>query len=118
MKLKENFKVSRKDFLIKTSMIGISFVLGSNLVQCKKEEQKEQAQKTGPHCDDTNGLSKEDIEQRKNLQYTDHTPKADQKCENCALYVVAEGNSPCGKCNLIKGPVSPLGWCTSWVPKA
>lgn len=117
MNNEQKSKISRKDFLIAGSLTTISLLVGTNIISCKKEEKKEEAQ-SGPKCDDTTGLSKEDIEQRKNLQYTDYTPKPEQRCENCALYVAAEGNSPCGKCNLIKGPVSPKGWCTSWVPKA
>ncbi len=117
--MKHQNQISRKDFLIKTSIAGVSLILGSHLVQCKQEEKSmEKAQNKGPKCDDTTGLTQEEIEQRKNLQYTDYSPEPNKKCNNCALYVVAEGNSPCGKCNLIKGPISPEGWCTSWVPKA
>lgn len=107
--------LSRKEFLKRAGIVGATLVVGPAVFQaCKQEEKKAQ----GPKCDDVTGLTPEEIEQRKNLQYTDNSPDPNKLCQNCALYVLPEGNSPCGKCNLIKGPVSPMGWCTSWVPKA
>ncbi|MCS7204797.1 MAG: high-potential iron-sulfur protein [Leptospiraceae bacterium] len=109
-------EITRKEFLKQVGIVGSTILFGPMIISnCKPEEK--QAQK-GPICDDVTGLTQEEIEQRKNLQYTDFTPDPSKLCENCALYVLPEGNSPCGKCNLIKGPVSPKGWCTSWVPKA
>ncbi len=112
-------KITRKNFLVKTGVVGISLLGASSLIQyCKKEEQKtQQTVQEGPKCDDVTGLQPEEIEQRKNLKYTDITPEAGKQCDNCALYILPEGNNPCGGCNLIKGPVSPKGWCTSWVQK-
>jgi hypothetical protein len=112
-------KLSRKNFLVTAGVVGTTLVLGSSIITCKKEEKpNEQAKQEGPKCDDVSGLKPEEIEQRKNLQYTDNTPDPAKNCANCALYIAPQNNAPCGGCNLIKGPVSPNGWCTSWVPKA
>jgi len=65
-------------------------------------------------CTDPTGASKAT---RDALKYTDTTPKPDQRCDNCALYVAApEG---CGKCKIFSdSPVAPAGWCSSWAKKA
>ncbi|GIX42018.1 MAG: hypothetical protein KatS3mg129_1751 [Leptospiraceae bacterium] len=118
-------KITRKEFLVTAGVVGSTFIFGSSIItSCKKKEEtqevqetKEQAQTETPKCDDLSGLTPEDINQRKQLQYTDNSPKPDQTCSNCALFVPPENNTPCGKCNLVKGPISPNGWCTSWVQK-
>ncbi len=98
-----NKQISRKEFLVKTSIIGLTLAAGNSIF-------------AGPKCDDTKGLKPDEIKQRKDLKYTDNSPNPKQNCANCALYVPPKGG-PCGGCNLIKGPVSPEGWCTSWVAK-
>lgn len=47
-----------------------------------------------------------------------HSPYPDKICANCQLYVPAESPDQCGGCQLIKGPIHPNGYCTSWVQKA
>ncbi len=118
--MKNQDKLTRKEFLISAGVVGTTLIFGSTIFNaCKKEESKPQQTKTeGPKCDDVTGLKPEDIEQRKNLQYVDNSPEPSKLCSNCALYIPAEAGAPCGGCNLIKGPISPNGWCTSWVPKA
>lgn len=115
-------KITRKEFLVTAGVVGTTFIFGSSIItSCKKKEEtqdvQEQAQTDTPKCDDLSGLKPEEIEQRNNLQYTDNSPDPSKLCSNCALYIPPENNAPCGGCNLIKGPVSPNGWCTSWVPK-
>ncbi len=116
----EKNKINRKEFLTTVGIVGAGLVFGTSFIaSCKKEEpKKEEAKTEGPKCDDVTGLSQQDIEQRKNLQYTDNSPDPTKLCSNCALFIEAKDNAPCGGCNLVKGPISPKGWCTSWVPKA
>jgi len=40
------------------------------------------------------------------------TPKGDQKCEGCALFVAP------GSCKLVAGDISPNGWCRLYVKKS
>ena len=50
------------------------------------------------------------------LQYTNESPHADKKCNNCQLYT-AETDAY-GKCQLFpQGKVADAGWCASWVEK-
>lgn len=49
------------------------------------------------------------------LQYQD-TPKGDQKCSNCSLYIPGPSADAMGHCQVVAGEVSPNGWCSAWAP--
>ncbi len=40
------------------------------------------------------------------------TPKGDQQCDNCNLFV------PPNACKSVAGEIAPTGWCKLWVKKA
>jgi High potential iron-sulfur protein len=47
-------------------------------------------------------------------------PQGSNKCAGCNLYIPAKSNpmkSP-GTCKVVKGPISPNGWCKFFTPKA
>ena len=68
-------------------------------------------------CRDTSGLSAEELELRRSLEYQDTSPHGEVKnCQSCAFYVAAAKNE-CGQCTLIKGPINPHGYCNSWAKK-
>lgn len=109
-------QISRKDFLVKGLVTGVAIAgAGAILSACKKEEKKAE---TAVSCNDTTGLTPEDIQQRTNLQYVDQTPDPTKRCDGCALYVAPAAGAACGGCNLVKGPIAPAGYCTSWVAKS
>ncbi len=112
LSMKKLKKLSRKEFLYTVGLAGTTILIGNKLLKSSKELEAVQ-----PKCDDVSGLKKEEIEQRKALKYTDNSPEKGKLCSNCALYVPAKPGSQCGGCTLIKGPISPNGWCTSWIPK-
>ncbi|MCS7206021.1 MAG: high-potential iron-sulfur protein [Leptospiraceae bacterium] len=97
-------KISRKHFIKTVGAIGLGTLLTTELFSQAK-------------CDDVSGLKPEEIKQRKDLKYTDKSPDPKKLCSNCALWVPPKTKGACGGCNLIKGPIHPNGWCTSWVPK-
>lgn len=84
-------------------------------------------QKSGPdknanlpepsHCSDLSGVSEQDKELREKFAYTDHSPIADNQCNNCNLYLPAQKDKKCGGCMLFRGPVQASGYCAYWAPK-
>jgi hypothetical protein len=68
---------------------------------------------SGLDCTDTSSLKGDELTQRNNLKYVDATPDPAKRCDNCSLYKRGEANK-CGGCTLIKGPINPGGYCTSW----
>lgn len=75
---------------------------------CKKEEFS---------CQEAPGLSEQDAQLRETLEYRDRSPHGEAKrCANCAFFIDA-GEDQCGQCTLVKGPIHPLGYCSSWAVK-
>jgi hypothetical protein len=68
-------------------------------------------------CTDVSALSDPDKTARTALQYTDASPQPDKRCSGCNLYQTPPEPSQCGTCQVIKGPIHPDGYCTSWVAK-
>ncbi len=99
---------SRRQMLhhsVHLTVIGAAPVL---LHGCKKAEFS---------CDDTSGLAEEDTALREALGYVDRSPHGESKsCSACSFYA-AGGENECGRCTLVKGPIHPLGYCTSWASK-
>lgn len=52
-------------------------------------------------------------------QYQTH-PNAGKKCSGCSLYIPAKSNpmKTAGTCKIVKGKISPNGWCKFYSPKA
>ncbi len=122
-------ELSRRDFLLRFSALG-AFAAGSGtlLAACGGGEQAAPAETAAApeapaamSCGDLSALSEADRAQseqmRQSLSYVDVSTVEGKHCENCALYVAAEAGASCGGCNLIKGPIAPGGYCTSWAPK-
>ena len=47
-------------------------------------------------------------------------PKNGQQCSGCSLYIPAKSNpsKANGACKLVKGSISPQGWCKYWSKKS
>lgn len=69
-------------------------------------------------CADVSALSEAEKTTRTALQYVDTSPQPDKKCSLCNLFVPPPDPSMCGTCQVVKGPIHPGGYCTSWVKKA
>jgi hypothetical protein len=68
-------------------------------------------------CQDVSALSDAEKTARTALQYTDTSPHPDKVCSGCNLYQPPADASQCGGCQVVKGPIHPRGYCTSWVQK-
>lgn len=68
-------------------------------------------------CADVSMLTPEEQQIRKTLGYVNETADAAKNCANCKLYVAPASGSVCGGCTIMKGTVSPTGFCNSWLTK-
>jgi hypothetical protein len=50
---------------------------------------------------------------RDTLKYQS-TPKGNQQCSGCALFVAGKTAAADGTCKVITGAISPKGWCTAY----
>ncbi|SHK95940.1 high-potential iron-sulfur protein [Rhodothermus profundi] len=125
-------RVTRRDFLLRVGALGLAGLGASSLLSACGGGQQQQQTAPQPEaasvdtaaaasadfsCTDVSGLTAEEIQMRESLQYTDHSPYPDKTCSNCQLFIPAESPNQCGACQLIKGPIHPDGYCTSWVQK-
>ena len=120
-------KLSRKEFLKLMGLIGVAGIGSSAvLTSCggdKGGETAPAAQKSEPApkaasgddpCGDLSGLTEVDIKTRENLKYAAVSADPKKECTLCNFWI---DGSPCGKCQIIKGPIHPKGTCNSFVPK-
>ncbi len=68
----------------------------------------------GLDCNDTSGLSAEDIAARTGAGYVERSTNGNRRCLNCTVYTSA-GTEACGSCTMIPGPINPYGYCTRWI---
>lgn len=113
-------KINRREFLEKISLLGIGAIGASALLNaCGKKEETAprspgQAAKADP-CADLSGLTADEKQFRVTFQYVAESPYPDKLCDNCGFWIAPTGGAPCGGCKVIKGPIHPKGYCTSWV---
>lgn len=70
-----------------------------------------------PTCDDTTGLGADDAKARREHKYFDSGPDPAKRCAGCAQFRGGPKEDACGGCEVLKGPVSPLGTCDLFVAK-
>jgi hypothetical protein len=119
--------LTRKEFLERIFIAGFGIAgAGSVLSSCGKTEEK--AAETAPQktqmpeqmadpCTDLTGLTQAEKEVRTTFEYVPHSTIPEKLCDNCQFWLVPEEGSPCGGCQIIKGPINPKGYCKQWVIK-
>lgn len=123
-------ELSRRDFLLRVTAAGaLGLGAGSVLSACgggesgapappPESEGAAPAAQAAGGCTDVSGLTEQELNQRVNVyKYVDQTPDPEKPCSACALYVEAPEGAACGGCQLVKGPISPDGYCISFAPK-
>ncbi len=114
--------ISRRDFIQRLSLFGAAGVGASMLAACGGEKQAdppaEEPVAEDFTCTDTSGLTEAELTMRnETFKYVDTSTEEGKTCDNCALYVAAAEGQQCGTCTIIKGPIHPNGYCTSWAAK-
>jgi hypothetical protein len=84
---------------------------GLVLLGCKKDDKP-------ATCTDTSQLSKQDADSRMLLGYVEPAPSPAMQCAKCAQYIEAPSAGACGGCKVLKGPISPAGYCKVFAPKS
>ena len=120
-------EMTRKEFLQRLLFMGVGVVAGGALLEsCSKEEETQTATPRAPGtnqqlstakdpCGDTTGLTAPELTMREEtLKYVAISPDPNKVCDNCKFWTPAEEGTTCGGCTLIKGPINPGGYCTSW----
>lgn len=118
-------KDSRRGFLLKLGAVAASVTIVPAMAGCGGDKGGEAGAaasggsqaKAATDCSDVSGLSDADKNLRQTLQYVETSPDPAKLCTNCQFYTPAEGGGACGACTILKGPIAPGGYCTSWAAK-
>ncbi len=95
---------SRRKFLVMTALAPLAAVPASRLVA------------QDPACYDPATLPLSQRNQRKALEFVEHSTDAARRCGLCAFYRPGAGG--CGKCALLsEGPVTEHGVCAAYAAK-
>jgi hypothetical protein len=112
-------KINRKKFLKNAAALGftgfsaITFLSGCG----EKKEESGETMKSSEPCSDLSGLTESEKQTRDLYRYVADSPHDDKKCHICNYFIPPDAGVKCGKCQIVKGPINPDGYCTSWVKK-
>ena len=67
---------------------------------------------SGKACIDSELLGAGERQMRATLAYIEAGNNPAQQCDNCQFFHYDDG--ACGKCEILNGPVSVNGYCSSW----
>jgi len=51
------------------------------------------------------------------FKYQD-TPKDGHQCSGCTFFIAGKSATASGTCKIVKGDISPKGWCQAWSAKS
>jgi hypothetical protein len=69
-------------------------------------------------CEGEESLSIADQTTRQAVGYVDQAADAGKTCANCRFFQQSTAEAGCGSCEVVKGPIAPGGYCTTWVAQA
>lgn len=75
------------------------------------------AKKEPDSCNNTLGLTQEEIKTRTSLGYHDRSTDPNKHCIDCEQYLPPPEKDECGTCKVMKGPVHTKGSCNVFTPK-
>ena len=123
-------KMTRVEFLQSLALIGFGVVSSGALISscggggeeestqtASRPKQRRPKESTSPAdpCADVGGLTDTELTMRnETLKYVAESPEPGKRCDNCKFWEPAANGASCGGCQLIKGPINPKGYCTSW----
>lgn len=101
--------ISRRDAILRTFALSATALLpASALVACKKELT----------CNDTTGLSADDLAARqKTFKYAEPSTDQTKTCDGCQQFKAPPSTGACGSCLVVKGNIHPKGGCSVWAKK-
>lgn len=103
--MEKEYLLTRRDFLRQSAVAVAAGCGAAALYGCGGK---------GEPCSDLTGLSEEDKQTRITYLYRSETLIPAKRCTNCHFWVAPAAGATCGTCTLVKGPISPDGYCNSW----
>ncbi len=103
---------SRREFLTRLGIGAVVVGAGAAMAACGKKEGGD-----GGACSDVSGLAEADKATRLNNKYLEKSATAGKQCSGCALFQAPAAGAKCATCQVVKGPISPEGYCNLFAAK-
>lgn len=99
--------LTRRNVLVRAVSLPLVLTVPPALAACAR----------GPSCNDTGGLSADDLKIRTEAAvYVEKAPDPAKHCSAC-LQFLPGAKDACGGCKVVKGPINPAGSCKLFQPK-
>lgn len=69
----------------------------------------------GESCAESEAIPMTAVATRKAVAYVDLSPHNERRCVNCRFFKQPATSASCGGCEIVGGPIAPVGYCTAWV---
>ena len=69
-------------------------------------------------CAGSPDLAAKNTAARKALKYVDQSPDTTRLCSGCRFFKQPEGSAACGGSQILTGPITPTGYCSSWIARS
>lgn len=112
--------MNRKNFIKNCFNFGTLLIGGSSLIQaCRKDgtDEKLVKERESENIKCNENLTAEEIKSREEFDYEEISKQEKEICANCTHFIPAKEHEQCGRCEVVKGPVNPMGYCTQWFKK-
>jgi hypothetical protein len=111
--------MNRISFIKNIFSIGIILVGGSSIISsCGEKSDKEiQKERENNQQDCGKNLTSAEKKSREEYEYEEISSKEEEICNNCTHFRIPKNGEQCGTCELVKGPINPLGYCNQWFKK-
>lgn len=104
-----------RKFFIKNLLAAGGILAGGNLISSCSEDKDNETQQKKSDINCNKNLSDEHKKSRKEYEYKENSPHEDKVCNNCSHWRTPEREGPCGECEVVKGPINPMGYCNQWI---
>lgn len=102
--------LTRRQLLERGAVLSLVVVGGGALAACGGDGAAD--------CTNPPGLTAAHRTQRQTLHYVDRGPDPARQCSACNFFPANVAAGQCGECTLAMGPVSAMGSCDSFAPRA
>jgi hypothetical protein len=109
---------ARRRFLKQAAITGLTgLMLPGLLAACGNSQAEDQtsSEAESAACESSDALSIADNATRQAVNYVDQAPDPEKVCANCRFFKSAEANADCGTCDVVKGAIAQVGYCSAWV---
>jgi len=126
VEMHSQLKYTRRNLLKRAALAGAMGLGWLGLAACGGEPAQPEAQAKLPAsspgdqtaCAGSPDLAAKNAAARKALKYVDQSADPARVCSGCRFFKQPAGGAACGGCQILTGPITPTGYCSSWIARS